>query len=257
MDAARLNPAGDFDYEAPGQVYARVRQPDPRIAARIHAALGDARSVVNVGAGAGSYEPTGLDVIAIEPSATMRAQRPPHLAPAIDGTADTLPLGDDAVDAAMATITIHQWPDLEAGLREMRRVARGPVVIVTFDPATLSDFWLADYAPSVLTAEAGRQPALDRVAGALGGEVVVTPLMVPLDCTDGFIQGFYGRPEQLLDPAVRAAQSSWAFGDQDEVARGVARLAADLESGAWDERYGHLRTQPEYEGSLRLVVAQP
>lgn len=253
----RQSPAGDFDYEAPGQVYARVRQPDPRIAAQIHAALGEARTVVNVGAGAGSYEPTGREVIPVEPSATMRAQRPAHLAPAIDGTADALPLDDDAADAAMATITIHQWPDLEAGLREMRRVARGPVVILTFDPDELANFWLADYAPSVLTAESGRQPALERVAAALGGTVTAEPVPVPLDCTDGFIHAFYGRPEQLLDPAVRAAQSSWGFGDPAEIAAGLEQLATDLDSGVWDERHGHLRAQPFSEGSLRLVVGLP
>lgn len=253
--SARPTPAGDFDYEATGGGYARIRQPDPRIAAQIHAALGDARTVVNVGAGSGSYEPTDRTVIPIEPSATMRAQRPAHLAPAIDGTADAIPLEDDAADAAMATVTIHQWPDLEAGLREMRRVARGPVVILTFDPAAIADLWLVDYTPSVLHAEAQRQPALDRITAALGGTARIEPVDVPLDCTDGFIQAYYGRPEALTDPTIRAAQSSWSFGDADDVTRGVQRLAADLASGAWDERYGHLRTQPNYAGSLRLVVA--
>lgn len=257
MDGTRANPAGDFDYEASGRVYAQVRRPDPRIAAQLHDALGDARTVVNVGAGAGSYEPTDREVIPVEPSATMRAQRPPHLAPAIDGVAAALPLGDDSVDAAMATVTIHQWPDLDAGLREMRRVARGPVVILTFDPAELASFWLADYAPSVLAAEAGRQPALDRVAAALGGSVNVEPVAVPLDCTDGFVHAFYGRPERLLDPAVRAAQSSWGFGDPAEIRAGLARLADDLDSGAWDERHGHLRAQPSFDGPLRLVVGRP
>lgn len=255
--STRATPAGDFDYETAGDGYARVRQPDPRIAAQIDAALGDARSVVNVGAGAGSYEPTGRTVIPVEPSASMRAQRPAHLAPAIDGTAEALPLADGAVEAAMATITIHQWPDLDAGLREMRRVATGPVVILTFDPDAITEFWLVDYTPSVLHAEAQRQPALDRITAALGGSARIAPVDVPLDCTDGFIEAYYGRPEALLDPAIRQAQSSWAFGDPAEIERGLARLSDDLASGAWDERYGHLRTQPVFRGSLRLVVAEP
>jgi SAM-dependent methyltransferase len=255
--SARPTPAGDYDYDAQGGGYARVRRPDPRIAAQIHAALGEARTVVNVGAGSGSYEPTDRTVIPIEPSATMRRERPAHLPPAIDAAAEALPLADDAVDAAMATITIHQWPDLGAGLREMRRVARGPVVILTFDPAAITDLWLADYVPSVLHAEARRQPDLSRVAAQLGGSVTIEPVDVPLDCTDGFIQAYYGRPEALTDPAIRQAQSSWAFGEPTEVQAGLARLADDLASGAWDERYGHLRTQPVYRGSLRLLIAHP
>jgi SAM-dependent methyltransferase len=258
MSETRQSPAGDFDYDAlgPGH-YARVRQPDPRIAARLHAALGDARTIVNVGAGAGSYEPTDREVIPVEPSAQQRAQRPPHLAAAIDGTADALPLADGSVDAAMASVTIHQWPDLDAGLREMRRVARGPVVILTFDPADLAAFWLNDYVPSLAARDGVRMPSMTRIAELLGGAVQIDPVPVPLDCTDGFIQGFYGRPEALLDPAVRAAQSTWAFGDPDEVQAGLAQLAADLASGAWDAHYGHLRTQPTFAGSMRLITAHP
>lgn len=252
----RATPAGDFDYEAAGRGYAQVRQPEPRIAALIHAALGAAQSVVNVGAGAGSYEPTDRTVIPIEPSASMRAQRPAQLAPAIDATAEALPLADQSVDAAMASVTIHQWPDLAGGLREMRRVARGPVVILTFDPVALvGDFWLNDYVPSLAAAEARREPPIDRVAELLGGRVQVDEVPMPLDCTDGFVEAYYGRPEQLLEPHVRAAQSSWAFADAAEVAVGLARLASDLERGTWDNRYGHLRTQPTYTGALRLITA--
>ena len=231
-------PAGDFDYETGGGVgYARRRRTDPRIAAHVHAALGDAATVLNVGAGAGSYEPGDRYVIAVEPSAAMRAQR---TRPAVDAVAETLPFDDDSFDAAMATITIHQWRDADAGLRELRRVARGPVVILTFDPAAIRRFWLAEYVPELIEAEARRYPALS-------GEVVP----IPLDCGDGFIEAFYGRPEALLDPEVRRSQSAWAFG---ETAAGLERLRAELESGAWDARHGHLRTQPFFDGSLRLVV---
>src|SRR5262249_9128992 len=142
MGDVREAPAGDFDYEANGGGYALRRRPDPRIAALVHEALGDARTVLNVGAGAGSYEPTDRHVVAVEPSQAMRAQRPHHLAPAIDATAERLPFDDDSFDAAMAMITIHQWSDLDAGLRELRRVSRGPVVVLTFDGDALLDFWM-------------------------------------------------------------------------------------------------------------------
>ena len=142
--------AGDADYGLIGAGYARIRQPDPRIAAQFHAAFGDAKTVLNVGAGAGSYEPTDRDVTAVEPSASMRAQRPAQLSPAIDATADHLPFDDDSFDAAMASVTVHQWPDLEAGLGEMRRVTTGPVVILTFDPVPPQHWWIMDYVPCLL-----------------------------------------------------------------------------------------------------------
>ena len=257
MGQARAVPAGDFDYEAGGQGYALLRRTDPRIAAYVHAALGDARRVVNVGAGAGSYEPADREVTAVEPSAAMRAQRPRHLAPAIDATAERLPFDDDSFDAAMATITIHQWADLDAGLRELRRVSRGPVVILTFDGDALARFWLDDYVPEVIAIERRRFPAVEHVAAVLGGAVTVTPVPIPIDCVDGFGEAYYGRPEALLDPDVRAAQSGWALVDEDAVARGVERLRAALASGAWDRAYGRLREQPERVGAVCLIVAVP
>jgi len=250
----RPTPAGDFDYEAlPAGGYAARRRADPRIEALVHAALGSARTVLNVGAGAGSYEPADRYVVAVEPSAAMRAQRS---LPAVDAVAEALPFDDGSFDAAMAMITIHQWRDVEAGLRELRRVARGPVVILTFTDDTLSDFWLTDYVAEMIEREGPRMPSLSRVASVLGGSVSVTPVPIPLDCEDGFIEAFYGRPEAFLDPDVRAAQSAWALASPEDVARGLDALRADLESGAWDERYGALRTQPSYLGSLRLVVAR-
>jgi SAM-dependent methyltransferase len=245
-------PAGDFDYEAGGATYATVRRTDPRIAAHIHRALGDARTVLNVGAGAGSYEPEDRYVIAVEPSAQMRAQR---RTPAVIAVAEDLPFDDDSFDAAMATITIHQWPDLERGLEELRRVARGPVVILTFHGPAMHDFWLDEYIPELFAAEDARDPGVERVAELLGGRTTVTPVPIPIDCVDGFIEAWYAHPEKLLDPAIRAGQSVWAFADPDAVERGLQRLEAELESGAWDARYGHLRTQPEYLGAMRLIVA--
>ena len=253
----RQRPAGDTDYEDHGADYAARRRPDPRIAAHVHAALGDARTVLNVGAGAGSYEPEDRLVLAVEPSASMRAQRPPHLAPAIDATAEALPFDDDAFDAAMATITVHQWADQDRGLAEMRRVARGPVVVLTFDPAAFARSWLQDYVPEVLAAEAARVGPIDAVASGLGGRTTVTVVPVPRDCADGFVAAFYARPEALLDPAVRAGQSMWAIRDRALWEPGLTRLRADLESGAWDARHGALRDAPSFDGALRLVVSEP
>ncbi len=249
------HPAGDFDYEAHGRGYARTRRTEPRIAALIHAALGDARTVVNVGAGAGSYEPEDRDVTAVEPSAAMRAQRPAHLSPAVDATAERLPFGDGAFDSAMATVTIHQWPDADAGLRELRRVARGAVAIMTFDGDALHEFWLAEYVPELIAAERRRYPAIDRIAAVLGGDVTVTRVPIPIDCVDGFTEAYYARPEAFLDAAVRRGQSAWGFAGPEAEARGVGRLRDALASGAWDARHGHLRSLPEYAGSLRLVVS--
>jgi SAM-dependent methyltransferase len=248
---------GDFDYETNGHGYARRRRPDPRIAALVHAALGDARTVLNVGAGAGSYEPDDRYVTAVEPSARMRAQRPPTAVPALDAVAEDLPFDDGAFDAVMAMVTVHQWADTARGLAELRRVARGPVVVLTFDGAALDRFWLAAYAPELIVAERRRYPAIAAVADAIGPTAEVTEVPIPIDCVDGFVEAYYARPEQLLDPAVRAAQSSWAFADPAAVERGLTRLADDLESGAWDARHGHLRTQEEYVGSLRLLQVDP
>ena len=251
----RAHPAGDVDYERRGTGYASVRKADPRIAAVVHAALGNARTVINVGAGAGSYEPTDREVAAIEPSATMRAQRPPTLPPAIDGIAEALPFADATFDAALASVTVHQWTDLERGVAELRRVTRGPIVVVTFDPEAIDAFWLREYAPELLDAERARYPTMQRLRDLLGGDVTVSAVPIPLDCTDGFTEAFYGRPGAFLDPSVRQAQSAWAFVGAAAEERAVTELADDLASGAWDERHGHLRSQPTYDGSLRLVVS--
>ena len=248
--------AGDADYGTIGWDYSRFRRADPRIAARIVAAVGDARTVLTVGAGAGSYEPTDRDVTAVEPSASMRAQRPAALPIAVDARAEDLPFADNSFDAAMTTFSVHQWTDLTAGLAELRRVSSGPVVILSCDPDELGRFWLSEYAPAVIATEAGRYPTMSRLADGLGGTVRIEPVPIPLDCTDGFGEAYYGRPESLLDPAARRANSAWSFVDAETADRYVAALAADLASGAWDRRFGALRTQPEFDGSLRLIVAR-
>jgi hypothetical protein len=249
--------AGDADYGVIGVDYARYRRPEPAFVTAIQQALADATTLVNIGAGAGSYEPTELDVTAVEPSAAMRAQRPAGSAPAIDAVAEQLPFPDDAFDAALATFTVHQWRDLREGLREARRVTGGPVVILTCDPKALRSSWLNEYAPEVIATEAGRYPEIAEIQSGLGGTVTVTPLPLPLECTDGFSEAYYGRPELLLDPGARLANSAWSFVDRAVEDRFERTLRADLASGAWDTRHGHLRTQPAFEGSLRLIVGLP
>lgn len=244
------------DYDEHGRHYTRGRRADPRIEARLHAALGDARTVVNVGAGTGSYEPRDRWLLAVEPSATMRAQRPPEAAPAIEATAEALPLDDDSVDAAMACVTIHHWPARAQGLAEMRRVARGPVVVFTFDLDRLPP-WQLDYLREGVEIERERFGAIEEVATELGGRTRIESIPTPADLVDGFFEAFWNRPEALLDPDVRASQSMWELLDDGVEERIVTRLAADLESGRWDERHGHLRQMETFEGSLRLVISEP
>jgi SAM-dependent methyltransferase len=248
--------AGRVDYEQRGVGYARFRREDPRIAAWIHAPLGDARTVLNVGAGAGSYEPRDRWLLAVEPSATMRAQRPAGAPPAIAARAEALPLDDDSVDAAMASVTVHHWEPREAGLAEMRRVARGPVVVFSFDLAALPA-WQLELLAEPLAIERPRFGTPEEVAAALGSRTRIETIPTPADCSDGFFEAFWNRPEALLDPEVRSSQSLWALlrpGLEQEI---VERLRADLESGAWDAAHGHLREQTENDGALRLIVSEP
>lgn len=244
------------DYEQHGRTYAAHRRTDPRIASRIHAALGDARAVLNVGAGSGSYEPDDRWVLVVEPSATMRAQRAPGAAPVIAARAQELPFDDDAVDAAMACVTIHHWDPLAPGLAELRRVARGPVVIFTFENDHLPA-WQQEHLAEGLTIERPRFRQVDEIAALLGGRTRIEAVRTPADCLDGFLEAFWSRPEALLDPAVRAAQSMWALLDPGVEERIVARLADALASGRWDAEHGHLREQESFVGSLRLVISEP
>ena len=249
--------AGDADYGTIGANYARYRQPEPRIAEQIHYALGRAKTVLNVGAGAVSYEPTDREVTAVEPSATMRAQRPATLPPAIDAMAEALPFPDQFFDASMAIFSVHQWSDLYLGLTEMRRVTRGPVVIVSCDPVALDRFWLHRYAPEVTDVEARRYPRIEYIRASLGGDVEIRPVLIPLNCRDGFNEAYYGRPEMLLEHGARLACSGWSFVPPAAVARFVLTLGADLASGAWDRDFGDLRRKPNFEGPLRLIIARP
>jgi hypothetical protein len=249
--------AGDADYGSIGKRYAQYRRPEPRIVEAIGRALGGAETVLNVGAGAGSYEPADRKTTAIEPSASMRAQRPPNLAVAINAVAEKLPFPDASFDASMATFTVHQWNGLGAGLAEMRRVTRGPVIILTCDPDLVQKFWLNDYAPDVLAAEARRYPALDSIATALGRPTIVKAVPIPLLCADGFNEAYYGRPEWLLEEGARLACSAWSFVDPKVEASCVDHLGGSLRDGRWDALHGHLRKQDEFDGSLRLIVSRP
>ena len=247
---------GDFDYESLGAGYSKFRRADTRIASYVETALGDARTVLNVGAGTGSYEPQDRYVVAVEPSASMRSQRPPTAVPAIDASAEHLPFDDDCFDAGMAMVTVHQWALPEQGLRELRRVSRGPVLVLTLDRDALDRLWLAQYVPELIAAERKRFPPIGWICGVLGGNATVVPVPVPIDCTDGFAEAFYARPEALLDPEIRGCQSGWAFVAPGTEDRFVADLRADLASGAWESAHGGLRAQREFEGALRLVVAR-
>ena len=246
-------------YDRIGAGYARTRRPDPELRARIEAALGDARTVVDVGAGTGSYEPAGRHVVAVEPSDVMAAQRPPHLAPAIRAYAQDLPLRDDAVDAALAVLTLHHWGDgCERGVRELRRVARGPVVIVTFDAEVSARMWLArDYLPEVAEQDRRDSPAVDMLAAWLGPGTEVTPVPISRDTPDWTFGSFWAHPERVLDDAVTGATSGFARLDPHARRRAVEAVRRDLADGTWDARHGRLRALPAFDAGLRVVVHRP
>ncbi|GAA0738256.1 hypothetical protein GCM10010199_61100 [Dactylosporangium roseum] len=242
-------------YDTIGATYTVTRRTEPRIAAKVWAALGDARTVVNVGAGTGSYEPADRDVTAVEPSALMRAQRSAGAAPCVAAAAESLPFEDQSFDAAMAFATIHHWQDPIAGLHEMRRVARRVVVFThdTSDAGWLCRFWLTrDYLPEVADLVVGR-PSLTELAGAIGARV--EPVLIPWDCVDGFFEAYWRRPEAYLDENVRRGVSVWARVGPDAEQRAVRGLRDDLASGRWAERNSDLVELDAAELGLRLLIA--
>ena len=240
-------------YDSIGSDYAKLRRPDPRIAAAINAALGEAGTVLNVGAGAGNYEPVGRQVTALEPSMAMIRQRPPSAATVVQGYAEELPFADASFDATMAVLTVHHWTDQARALVELRRVSRGPVVILTYDPA-FRGFWLADYLPELVALDEAQMPPMADYAAALG-PVDIVPVPIPNDCTDGFLCAYWRRPAAYLDAQVRAAMSSFhALGD---VSAALTRLELDLDSGAWEARYEALLELDALDCGYRLVAARP
>lgn len=236
-------------YDSIGLNYADLRRPDPRIARRIEAALGPADSVLNLGAGTGSYEPPNPRITAVDPSTTMIAQRAPSDATVIQGRAEHLPFDTNAFDAAMAVLTIHHWSDRVKGIAELRRVTRGKIVILTYDPA-FPGFWLSDYFPALKRLDEGQMPRLADFERWLG-PVSVSTVAVPHDCSDGFLAGYWRRPRAYLDARVRGVMSSFhALGD---ISTGLAALERDLESGVWEARYGDLLTLDELDCGYRLI----
>jgi len=236
-------------YDTIGLNYANLRQPDPRIAHRVETALGDAQIVLNVGAGAGSYEPAGRQITAVEPSAEMIQQRSVSNAIVIQGSAEDLPFDDKSFDASMAVLTIHHWSDQERGVMEMHRVTRDKIVFLTYDPS-FRGFWLADYFPALVTLDEGQMPQMAKYEEWLG-PVGVSAVPIPYNCTDGFLAGYWRRPAAYLEERVRAAMSSfWALGD---VSEGLGKLEADLKSGAWEQRYSSLLNLEELDCGYRLV----
>ncbi len=249
------HPAEAPRYDHIGGGYGHYRREDPILRARIHAALGDAKTVVNVGAGTGSYEPTDRHIVAIEPSDVMANQRPPSRPPAVRAFADALPLRDQSVDAAMTILSLHHWDGTqEQGVREMRRVSRGPVVIVTYDAEVSARMWLmADYFPEVAALDRRIFPAPDRIAQWLGGGEVI-PLPIPSGSPDWMLGSFWAHPERVLDEGARAATSGFARQPPTVVARIVAEVRRGLEDGTWEARHGHLRQRGEFDAGLRLIV---
>jgi SAM-dependent methyltransferase len=236
-------------YDTIGSNYAELRKPDPRVARMIERALGAAQTVLNVGAGAGSYEPAGRAVTAVEPSGEMIRKRGPAAAKAIQANADDLPFADKSFDASMAILTIHHWPDKEAGLREMRRVTRGPIVLLTFDPSHRP--WLTDYVPELAALDETQMPILSDYERWLG-PVQITPVLVPHDCSDGFLYAYWRRPAAYLDPYKRSGSSSfWAVRNAEA---GLQKLKQDIETGAWERRYAELLALDEYDAGYRLLV---
>ena len=241
-------------YDLIGRTYTRSRGTDPRIAASIWDALGDARSVLNVGAGTGSYEPPDREVTAVEPSAVMIAQRPAGAAPAVQASAEDLPFEDASFDAAMAILTLHHWTDWRRGIDELRRVA-GRVVVLSWDPSFAGRLWIsADYFPELIDEDVRLFPSLADQAGAVRA-TRVTAVPIPHDCQDGFYGAHWRRPEAYLDPVVRAGISTLAKRTPEELAPGLARLEDDLRTGAWAERHGDLLERDELDLGYRLLVS--
>ena len=244
-------------YDKIGVGYSLTRLPDPRVADRIIQALGDSASVVNVGAGTGSYEPRDRMVVAVEPSPTMIRQRPVGSAPVIQGAAESLPLVDGAVDSALAILTVHHWTDPAQGFAEMLRVAQRRVVILTWDQDVWESFWLIrEYLPCIRDLDRRRAPAIADIVSALGESQIIS-VPIPHDCIDGFHGAFWRRPEAYLDPRIRSGISTYAALPPDERGEGLRRLAADIQSGAWEDRHRNLFDVDELDLGYRLIVAGP
>ncbi len=244
-------------YDQIGVGYTATRRADPRIAMQIHRALGDAQSIVNVGAGAGAYEPSDREVLPIEPSEEMIAQRSPELAPAIRGQAESLPLSADSVDAAMACMTLHHWADWRVGVQELRRVARKRVVIFTYDRSYAMHFWLLrDYLPKLARLDCARFPGIDEQRVATGDEVRIEPVPIPHDCEDGFLAAYWRRPNAYLDDQVRMGISTFHLPGAERLIEGLDELADDLQTGRWEDRNRDILECEGLDLGYRLLVTE-
>jgi SAM-dependent methyltransferase len=244
-------------YDRIGARYSAGRQTDPRIGAAVWAALGDASPVLNVGAGAGSYEPADRPVVALEPSGVMLSQRPAGAAPAVCAVAEALPFRDDAFGAAMGVLTVHHWRDRASGLAEMRRVARGPVVLFLRDGGNKPFWWLHHYFPATARLEASRETSAAEVARLLGARLEVIRVPIPADCADGFNAAYWRRPAAYLDPEIWRRMSALALIPAADRADGMRRLRADLDSGEWVRRFGHLLKLDELDLGYKVVASWP
>lgn len=246
------NPA--FDYDKQDHDYSNIRKADPRIGKYVLEALADCNTILNVGAGAGSYEPEDKYVIAVEPSSVMRKKRLENgKTPALNAKADDLPFDDKSFDASLAILTIHHWQDIAKGLNELRRVTRKKIAILTYDPDELDVFWNINYFPEVVEVERSRYPKIEFIRNCVDTDTKIVKIPIPFDCSDGFQEAFYGRPEAFLQKEVRKAQSAWGYVDEATEERIVGKLAEDLETGKWDELYGEHRKMPFFTGAFRLI----
>lgn len=241
-------------YDRIGASYRSTRRPDPRIGSQVHAAVAAMGTVINVGAGTGSYEPAET-VAAVEPSMVMIAQRPPGSAPCVQALAEALPLRDKCVDAAMALLTVHHWGDLAAGISELRRVTRHRIVVLTWDQSVIQNYWLlTEYLPDAARINEALSVPMERLVELLGGARVQT-VPIPHDCTDGFGAAYWRRPQAYLDPTVRAGISMLAYADEESLAEGLARLAADLRSGRWQQAHADLLELQQFDAGYRLLIS--
>jgi SAM-dependent methyltransferase len=244
-------------YGEPGFEHTPARRTDRRIARQIHKALGDARSVANVGAGAGAYEPFDRTVLPIEQSPQMIAQRAPGLAPAIRGHAESLPLPSGSVDVALACMSLHNWADWRIGVQELRRVARKRVVVFTYDRACAQRFWLLrDYLPKLGRLDSARFPPIEEQRIAMGEEVSLEAVPIPHDCEDGFLAAYWQRPAAYLDARTRATMSAFRIPGAERLLGGLDRLAEDLYTGRWEERNQDLLGLEELDLGYRLLVTE-
>jgi SAM-dependent methyltransferase len=248
-----FNPA--FNYDELGHNYSNIRQEEPSILKIISEELMDCKTIINIGAGAGSYEPANKYIIALEPSMEMRKQRISNKKiPAINGKSDNIPFDNNSFDCSMSILSIHHWPDMEKGITEMMRVSKNKVLIMTFDPDHINDFWNYEYFPEVIEIERKRYPKIAFLEKVFNKSLKIIKVPIPFDCKDGFQEAFFGRPEAFLHKEIREAQSAWGFIDKETEERIEKKLEKELNTGEWDRKYGNHRKMKEFTCALRIII---